>query len=294
MKPIRDSMKQMTRRHFMKAGIRTCLYTCITASIGYYYAKYIEPNFLSFTHYTLQSPLIPNSFHGMKIIQFSDLHLGYYFSLQRLSSIVSKINDATPDIVLFTGDLIDNYQTYGETPFVSAILRNIRAPFGKFAIYGNHDHGGYGTEYYQQIMNESGFELLQNKEKRIRLFDGTEISIVGIDDMLLGKPKIEETLQHIKHNIYTIVLVHEPDIASKVAKFPVNVQLSGHSHGGQVQIPFLGAVVTSTLAKQYIEGFYHIDDLVLYVNRGLGRTRIPFRFMARPEITLFTLQHTER
>jgi len=285
-------MKKITRRNFLKAGIRTCLYSFITASIGYYYAKYIEPYLLSFTQHTLTSQLIPKSFHGMKILQFSDLHLGYYLSLQHLSQIVSKINAEKPDIVLFTGDLIDDYQTYTEAPFVASILKNIQAPFGKFSIYGNHDHDGYGTEYYDHIMRESGFELLQNSEKRIRLLDNSEISIFGLDDVLLGKPKIAETLQHAKQNIYTIVLVHEPDIASQIATYPINLQLSGHSHGGQVQIPFLGAIITPSLAKQYIEGFYNIQDLTLYVNRGIGRTRVPFRFMSKPEITLFTLQHS--
>ncbi|PGO27782.1 metallophosphoesterase [Bacillus cereus] len=285
-------MKKITRRNFLKAGIRTCLYSVITASIGYYYAKYIEPYLLSFTQHTLTSQLIPKSFHGMKILQFSDLHLGYYLSLQHLSQIVSKINAANPDIVLFTGDLIDNYQTYTDTPFVASILKNIQAPFGKFAIYGNHDHGGYGTEYYDHIMRESGFELLQNSEKRIRLLDNSEISIFGLDDILLGKPKIAETLQQARQNTYNIVLVHEPDIAPQIATYPINLQLSGHSHGGQVKIPFLGAIVTPSLAKHYIEGFYSIQDLSLYVNRGLGRTRVPFRFMSKPEITLFTLQHS--
>ncbi|MDZ5609315.1 metallophosphoesterase [Bacillus pseudomycoides] len=284
-------MKQITRRNFIKNGIRSCFYTCITASIGYYYAKYIEPYWLSLTHHTLRSSLIPPSFHGMKIVQFSDLHLGYYFSLQHLSTIVSKINKTAPDIVLFTGDLIDDYQTYSEIPFVSSILRNIRASFGKFAIYGNHDHGGYGTEYYSQIMSDAGFDVLQNTEKRIRLLDNSEISIFGIDDTLLGKPEIDVTLQHVQKELYTIVLVHEPDIAPKIANFPVNLQLSGHSHGGQVQLPFLGAIITPALAKHYIEGFYHIEELLLYVNRGLGRTRVPFRFLSRPEITVFTLQH---
>lgn len=272
--------------------MRTCLYSIITTSVGYYYAKYIEPHLLSFTEHTLKSQLIPKSFHGMKILQFSDLHLGYYFSLQHLSQIVSKINAVKPDIVLFTGDLIDNYQTYTDTPFVASILKNIQAPFGKFSIYGNHDHGGYGTEYYEHIMRESGFELLLNSEKRIRLLDNSEISIFGLDDILLGKPKIKETLQRARKNIYNIVLVHEPDIAPQIATYPVNLQLSGHSHGGQVQIPFLGAIITPALAKNYVEGFYRIQDLALYVNRGLGRTRVPFRFMAKPEITIFTLQHS--
>lgn len=135
-------------------------------------------------------------------------------------------------------------------------------------------------------MRESGFELLLNSEKRIRLLDNSEISIFGLDDILLGKPKIKETLQRARKNIYNIVLVHEPDIAPQIATYPVNLQLSGHSHGGQVQIPFLGAIITPALAKNYVEGFYRIQDLALYVNRGLGRTRVPFRFMAKPEITI--------
>ncbi len=106
-------------------------------------------------------------------------------------------------------------------------------------------------------MRESGFELLLNSEKRIRLLDNSEISIFGLDDILLGKPKIKETLQRARKNIYNIVLVHEPDIAPQIATYPVNLQLSGHSHGGQVQIPFLGAIITPALAKNYVEGFYN-------------------------------------
>ena len=114
--------------------------------------------------------------------------------------------------------------------------------------------------------------------------DNSEISIFGLDDILLGKPKIEKTLEHARQNTYNIVLVHEPDIAPQVSRYPINLQLSGHSHGGQVQI--FRAIITPSLAKDYIEGFYTIQDLTLYVNRGLGRTRVPFRFMSKPEITL--------
>ena len=286
-------MNHITRRNFIKKGIRTLLYTCITTGTGYYYAKFIEPFLLSFTNHTLHSPLIPHGFNGIKIIQFSDLHLGYYYSLHQLSKVVKKINEKKPDIVFFTGDLIDNYQTYEGTPFVSSILQTIHAPLGKFAIFGNHDHGGYGTEYYVHIMEQSGFEILQNAEKRIRLLDGSEISIFGIDDIMLGKPDIHGILKQAQDHLYTIVLVHEPDIAPHIANFPVSLQLSGHSHAGQVQLPFFGAIITPTFAKHYIEGFYQIKqnyELLLYVNRGLGTTRVPFRFLAKPEITLFTLQ----
>lgn len=286
-------MNSMTRRNFIKKGIRAALYTCITTGLGYYYGKYIEPRLISLTYHSLQSHLIPRSFNGVKIVQFSDLHLGYYYSLKQLTTVVQKINEVKPDIVVFTGDLIDNYQTYEDTPFVSAILQAIHAPLGKFAIYGNHDHGGYGTDYYEQIMHNAGFEVLQNKQRQIRLLDDSTITMFGIDDMILGKPNIQGLLQQVQHQLYTIVLVHEPDVAKQIANFPVNLQLSGHSHGGQIQLPFFGPVVTPYLAKDYIEGFYNISStykLKLYVNRGLGMTRLPFRFLARPEISVFTLQ----
>jgi predicted MPP superfamily phosphohydrolase len=271
------------------------LYAALTAGIGSYYARYIEPRMLSVSYHTIYSPLIPKGFDGVKLVQFSDLHLGYHYSLTQLSKVVEKINSEDPDIVFFTGDLVDDLQTYNEITHISPILQTIRAPLGKFSIYGNHDHGGYGTQVYRNLMKQAGFQLLQNQETRIQLLDGSQLSILGIDDMLLGRPQIEQTVQKSLPDIYTIVLVHEPDIAPLIANYPVDLQLSGHSHGGQIQIPLIGPIVTPPLAQQYIEGFYTINrqmegDLTVYVNRGLGTTRIPFRFLAKPEITVFTLK----
>ncbi|MFB9762101.1 metallophosphoesterase [Ectobacillus funiculus] len=286
-------MTKITRRAFLKKSFCFSLYTLLTSGIGYYYARHIEPSLLVVTRHSIRSPLIPKSFHGMKIVQFSDLHLGYYYSLPRLAKVVNRINQEKADIVFFTGDLIDDQRSCPFTSRIAPILQRIHAPFGKYCIYGNHDHGGYGTELYKVIMNESGFILLQNSEQRIRLVDGSEIAILGIDDMMLGNPKLEQTLRLARQELYTIVLVHEPDAASVIAQYPVNLQLSGHSHGGQVQLPIIGPVITPPLAKKYIEGFYTVSNLTVYVNRGLGMTRVPFRFFAQPEITVFTLQHGE-
>ncbi|GAA3322827.1 hypothetical protein GCM10020331_044250 [Ectobacillus funiculus] len=105
-------------------------------------------------------------------------------------------------------------------------------------------------------MNQALF-CCKNSEQRIRLVDGSEIAILGIDDMMLGNPKLEQTLRLARQELYTIVLVHEPDAASVIAQYPVNLQLSGHSHGGQVQLPIIGPVITPPLAKKYIEGFLY-------------------------------------
>ncbi|MBO9130359.1 metallophosphoesterase [Bacillus sp. 165] len=287
-------MKKLNRRNFLKNGIRLMFYSVLTSGLGYYYARYIEPRLLTTAYHTISSPLIPRGFNGAKIVQFSDLHLGYNYTLEQLEVLIEKINEQKPDLVFFTGDLMDDQRTYSRTNEIAPVLRRVNAPLGKFAIYGNHDHGGYGTEIYEQIMSAAGYEILINSSKIIKLVDGSQIGVLGIDDLMLGNPKIKETIQQADPNLYTIALIHEPDMAHMVADSAVNLQLSGHSHGGQVQIPFVGPIITPPLAEKYVEGFYKVNsssghELLVYVNRGIGTTRVPFRFLARPELTVFTL-----
>lgn len=285
-------MKMMNRRTFCKKGISWLCYSILTTSVGYIYARFIEPTMLTVSYHTLSSPLLGSGLENIKIVQFSDCHLGYHYSLSQLDTVVKKVNEQHPDIIIFTGDLIDDQQSYNETEQIAPILRRMQSSLGKFAIYGNHDHGGYGTDIYAQIMQEAGFQLLQNEEKRIQLVNGSEIALIGIDDIMLGHPKIEQTIRKAKGQVYTILLVHEPDVAPTIANYPIHLQLSGHSHGGQVQLPYFGPIITPPLAQKYVEGFYHLAGeypLTIYVNRGLGTTRVPFRFLAKPELTVFNL-----
>ncbi|MCP8970877.1 metallophosphoesterase [Ectobacillus ponti] len=282
----------ITRRQFLKRAWRGSLYTLLTTGIGYYYARYIEPKLLGISKHTVRSPLIPKSFAGIKIVQFSDLHLGYHYSIGQLRRVVDTINAQSPDVVFFTGDLMDDQRSFGSTEEIWQLLKRIQAPLGKYCIYGNHDHGGYGTELYKTLMTRADFRLLQNEEARIRLLDGSEIAVLGLDDMMLGHPEPEKTAQLAHPDVFTILLAHEPDVAPRIADYPVNLQLSGHSHGGQVKLPFFGPVITPPLARIYTEGFYTITGaykLTLFVSRGLGMTRVPFRFLSRPEIVVFTM-----
>jgi predicted MPP superfamily phosphohydrolase len=281
----------MNRRTFLKKSFLSVMGGMFLASFGYYYARFMEPARLTVTKHTIFHPLIPKSFDGLNIVQFSDTHLGRYYPLERLSHTVKKINELQPDIVFFTGDLIDEPNKYPYTNDVISILANIRAPLGKFSIYGNHDHGGYGTDIYRNIMNKAGFRMLVNEHVMIELIDKSKIAIAGVDDMMLGNPDFAAMLKQIPPSTYTIVLLHEPDGATETACYPVHLQLSGHSHGGQIQLPFIGPLITPPLATEYYEGFYQIGDLTLYVNRGLGTTRMPFRFLTPPELTVFTLKH---
>ncbi|AST91574.1 metallophosphoesterase [Sutcliffiella cohnii] len=290
-----DMKKTITRRSFFKGIWKLIFTTLIASTVGYIYSRFIEPKQIKMNYYSIQHNLIPKSFSNMKIVQFSDTHVGHSFTEEDLVEVVNKINKEKPDIVFFTGDLMDDPLHYERAEDLIAILKKINAPYGKFSIYGNHDHGGYGTEIYEEIMNKADFKLLKNENVYIEAINSEKIYIAGVDDLMLGRPSFTEALDNIPSENFTILLVHEPDIADEISRqFRVQLQLSGHTHGGQVQIPFVGPIITPPLGSKYVEGFFYINDLTLYVNRGLGTTRQPYRFFAPPEITVFSLQHVDR
>lgn len=267
----------------------------ISSGVGYWYARYIEPKQIKRESHVISNDRIPKGFSGMKVVQFSDTHVGHHFDKKDLENVVTKINDEEPDIVFFTGDLMDDPLNYQHADHLISILHKIKAPLGKFAIYGNHDHGGYGTETYDEIMVASGFTVLMNENTYIELIDKSRIYIAGVDDLMLGRPDFRTTMQGIPEDAYSILLAHEPDAAKEISEeFHASLQLSGHSHGGQVQLPFIGPLITPPLGTKYYEGIYQLNGLTLYVNRGLGTTRQPFRFLAPPEITVFTLVMSDK
>lgn len=280
----------MTRRFLLKRSFGAFLTIFGLSSGGYFYANRIEPALLDTNRLEIKHPLIPKSFDGKRIIQFSDTHLGFQYNLQQLNKLITKINNLNPDLILFTGDLMDEPNRYNKINQIVPLLKQLSAPLGKFCIFGNHDHGGYGTDIYRNIMEAANFTVLLNESKSIKLDDGTPIYLIGVDDAMLGKPNIALASRHIPGNRFKILLSHAPDLADIASKYPIQWQISGHSHGGQVKIPFFGALVTPPFAQIYTEGLYSIGNLTLYVNRGIGTTRLPFRFLAKPELTIFTLR----
>ncbi|MEH7246324.1 metallophosphoesterase [Neobacillus niacini] len=284
--------KKMKRRTFLKSTIGTVLTVLGLGSGGYFYANRIEPSLLEINNIDIKHSLIPSSFTGVKIVQFSDTHLGFHYTLNQLEKLVNKINHLQPDLIFFTGDLLDEPNKYNEIKKIAPILQNLKATMGKYCIYGNHDHGGYGSEIYKNVMELSNFTVLLNESILIKQKDGSTISLMGIDDRMLGKPDLEHVMKQVPEDSFKLLLSHAPDIADEAQTYQIHWQLSGHSHGGQVKIPFVGALVIPPFAQNYPEGYYSIGEsnpLELYVNRGIGTTRLPFRFMAKPELTVFTL-----
>lgn len=289
--------KKLSRRSFIKRTFGSVLTMVGAGYGGYFYAHQIEPRLLKINKHVISHIDIPKSFDGFKIVQFSDTHLGFHYDLNQFKKMLTQISSLEPDIIFFTGDLMDAPNQYPFTEEIVPLLKNLQAPFGKYSIYGNHDHGGYGSDIYKNIMELADFRLLLNASDQIQLLDGSSIYVLGIDDAMLGRPNFESAIENVPRNHYKILLSHAPDLADNAVDYGIQLQLSGHSHGGQIQIPFVGALITPPFAKNYREGFYEINvtetPLTLYVNRGIGTTRLPFRFLSKPEITLFTLNSSQ-
>lgn len=281
----------MNRRAFLKrAGAFTLALLGLSGGT-IYYGREIEPSSLEIRKEVILSNKLPSVFHNKKILQFSDTHLGFNYSVKDLKKLVNLMNSRNPDIIVFTGDLIDNpkyLEDHNHTEIINA-LQPLEAPLGKYWIYGNHDHGGYGTETLFSIMESSGFKLLQNSHVKISE-QNQSLILAGIDDMMLGKPDLQAALHQANPDLFTILLAHEPDFADEAVHYPIDVQLSGHSHGGQVRLPIIGHLYTPLYAEKYVLGKYVINNkLELYVNAGIGTTRLPYRLFCKPEIHEYTL-----
>lgn len=285
---------KMTRRTFIKRSLTSAAAMIGLSAFGYTYARYLEPNMLNIQRYDIAHDKIPRSFHNLKILQFSDTHIGFHYDLDQFDKLIEKINAEKPELLLFTGDLVDEPQHYSFPSRLVESLKRLEAPLGKFWIYGNHDHGGYGTEKIFDVMKQGGFQLLQNQNTIIE--NGSQsITLAGVDDVMLGQPDIDRTLSSVPEGSFTLLMVHEPDVALEFQHHPVDVQLSGHSHGGQVQVPFFGYLITPPFAEHFVEGHYVLEEgLQLYVSRGIGTTRLPYRFLCRPEMSVFQLKTNDK
>lgn len=248
------------------------------------YSRYIEPKLLQATYLRMG-----NGNPQLKVVQISDLHLSQYYTEDDLKRVIDKINHQNPDIVVFTGDLFDNYAQYtGDTDKIIDLLSDISGNIGKYAVWGNHDYGGGAARIYRTVMELSGFQILKNKGTTIPLTSNKKIFIGGIDDGLLGTPSIKDMLDFRDEANYSIVLAHEPDLAEELVGTGTHLVLSGHSHGNQVNLPI--NLFNHSLSTKYTRGLYDLDGRTkLYINKGLGTTHLPLRFGSIPEIAVFEL-----
>ncbi|HBC32020.1 MAG TPA: metallophosphoesterase [Clostridiales bacterium] len=262
----------------------------LASIILFLYARLIEPVLLTVKYENIHSNFVNDKSDNIKIIQFSDTHLSEFFGVKNLKKAVNKINNQNPHIVVFTGDLIEQYNEYEDKDNIHEIwevLSKINAPLGKYAVYGNHDYGGGAERAYKKIMENSGFQVLSNENAKIEEYN---INIIGMDDSIFGTFDKEVIVNFLDEDYFNIILSHEPDASEHFLEYNADLFLTGHSHGGQINLPFIN--YTPPLAQKYVRGMYEVDNYrqtKIYVNVGLGTSTLPMRFMATPELTVITL-----
>ena len=238
---------------------------------------------------------LPKSFDGFTIAHLSDFHYEDHFSVVPIRKSVEMVNGLRPDLTVLTGDFVTvplfSRQRFlresAETALPCAVvLEHIQGP--KFAILGNHD-AITNPPMIIRAFQEHGIPVLRNTSIPLERGSG-RIWLAGIDDLLRGTPRIDLTLQGIPPDETTILLAHEPDYADQVSLLPVDLQLSGHSHGGQIWIPGIGAPWLPEMSHRYPRGLYKVGDLTLYTNMGIGTIRAPIRINCPPEVTVITLR----
>lgn len=255
------------------------------AGAGVIYSTLIERNLLIKKRFNINTK---NSGEKLRIVHFTDVHIGKFFNINKLENLVKKINESDADLVLLTGDLIDKIKYYKDDGKIDIILSKINAKIGKYAVYGNHDSYPGNRSTYAKILKNSGFKLLKNNNEKIEFKDKI-VNLMGLDDFFQGKIDIKETTSNISTNEFNILMLHEPDLIREFSEYPINLALSGHSHGGQVFIPLYGTILNTGLAESYDRNLYTVgnqNQTTLYVNSGIGSTGLPIRFCCIPNISI--------
>lgn len=251
------------------------------------YATELELRWLQVERLRLSLPGLPRAFHGLTIAQISDLHVGPYIGAQEVRAAVEAVMALQADVIVITGDFVSSL-AHAEAKIIETALAPLSAPLGGYGIMGNHDWWN-DRKVVRRAVEGAGLTMLQN-ERVAFTRAGESLYLAGLDDYWQGKADLAKTLSGLTADAPVILLVHEPDYADLAARDPrVLLQLSGHSHGGQVRLPFIGPLELPRYAHRYPLGLQKAGDLWVYTNRGIGVTGLPVRFNCRPEVTLLTL-----
>lgn len=241
-------------------------------------------------------PNLPDAFDGFKIAQLTDFHYDSHFSRVPIETGINIVNGLRPDLIVLTGDFVTapflgGLHRSSKVPALdlcSSALAGLRAPGGVFGVLGNHDEYFNATRIITALQS-AGIRTLRNEAIPIER-QGRRLWLAGLNDVIAGHPDLDRALSKIPSGETTALLCHEPDFADEVRKHPVDLQLSGHSHGGQVRLPLAGALYLPRLGRKYPRGLRRLGQLTLYTSRGIGTVRLPIRLECPPEVTLLTLR----
>ena len=281
-----------SRRDFLKAS-------AFGAAGLALYSGEIERHWIDVTQRDVALRGLSADFEGMRVVQLSDIHMDAFTEPFFLRRVVERINQLKPDAVFLTGDFV----TSGKWPNSDAheaawecarILKELHCK-SVYAIFGNHDVV-VGAASIGAALRASGINVLRNSFLPLERGSG-RMWLAGLDDPLAGHPNLDAAIPENIRNLRNepvVLLCHTPDYATRVQLHPagqaVDLMLSGHTHGGQIRLPLIGALVLPPMGQRFVEGWFQLGTMGLYVNRGIGTIGVPFRLDCPPEITLITLR----
>lgn len=277
-------MVRVTRRQFVSGLIATPLVAVSAVSA---YARLIEPYHYLISETDIYIKDLPERFEGFRIAQLTDVHHSDILSIGEVRRVVELAQQTKPDMFVLTGDYSTTYRKYIE-PCAEA-LSSLNAPEGVWAVLGNHDHYT-DPELTTRALERNHIAVLNNKNTAIRR--GPDfLQLSGIDDWSWNATDWPKAFAGLKKQVPTILLSHQPSVLELEQTKEVSLILSGHTHGGQIMLPLLGAPARfATKDLMYAQGLFHRDNTQLYVSSGTGVIGLPVRFGVRPEIAMLRLR----
>lgn len=260
------------------------VFLVLTIGLILLYSIYFGTSGLVTKEYSLYDTELPMEFDGIKVVHFSDLHFNRAINMEKIDAIVKEINLINPDVVVFTGDLIDKDMNINDDGYdsLTEALKKINAKYGKFAILGNHD--SFNAERIIKLFDDSNFKYLENNYETIISKNNEYIYIIDGSNDIDAVKKVNDNAG------FKIVLVHEPDVSDKIIQqVDADLILGGHSHNGQFRLPFIGALYTPNGAKKYYDEYYDLGDTSLYISSGVGVSHLNLRFFNKPSINFYRI-----
>jgi predicted MPP superfamily phosphohydrolase len=290
--------KNLSRRKFLKLAGTISIEALVLGALGYGYTTEVEMNWIEITNLTMKLPRLDPAFGGIRLVQISDFHLGQWIDKERLERVIQLTLEQSPDYIIMTGDYVE-YRPYGrpnewatyEESFdiIRSSFLSLSSVCPTLAILGNHDHR-VNVDWVEEALKDADVTVMRNSVHTIQRY-GSQLHIAAVDDIIHGMDRLDAVMESMPAEGAAILLAHEPDFADvSAATGRFDLQLSGHTHGGQINIPLIGPPILPELGKKYTSGMYHVNDLVVYTNRGVGVTTVNARFNCRPEITVFDLE----
>lgn len=272
--------------------IRRILAVLVTIGIGAgmiaaIVARFILPFRPRVTHLVVTLPRKHQHLDGLRAAFVTDTHVGPSFSADRLLPITEALRREKPDILLFGGDFISESPRFLASAIPALADMVSTARYGAYAVLGNHDVSNIRSRVAKPL-REIGVHVLENDAACIET-DRGDLWIAGVDDAMIGKANVEATFLQVPSEAACICLWHEPDYADMAERYGPFLQLSGHTHGGQVRFPILGPIALPRLGRRYASGRYQTGDMTLYVSNGIGMYRPPVRLNCPPELVFVRL-----